>query len=76
MFSKFYVDLFYGFRAKAEKGGGIKSGEVWVPIVDANDEPDAEMSEVKSTKKNDKKTETLVTEMQPSDGTTLDVEKD
>ncbi|XP_073299366.1 sister chromatid cohesion protein PDS5 homolog D-like isoform X1 [Primulina huaijiensis] len=63
-------------RAKAEKGCGINSGEVSVPVVGVEDEPNAEMFEMNSAKKNDEKTETLVTETQPSDGTTLDVEKD
>lgn len=33
------------------------------------------MSEMNSPKKNDEKTETLATEMQPSDGATSDVAK-
>ncbi|XP_073134168.1 sister chromatid cohesion protein PDS5 homolog D-like [Henckelia pumila] len=63
-------------RANAEEGGGIKSGDVSVPVAGANDEPDAEMSERNSTEKKDEKTETLGTETQPSDGATLDVEND
>ncbi|XP_073302400.1 sister chromatid cohesion protein PDS5 homolog C-like isoform X2 [Primulina huaijiensis] len=54
-------------RAKAENDGGIKSGEVSVPIAGAKDKLDAEMSEMNSPKKNDEKTETLTTETQPSD---------
>lgn len=62
-------------RAKAEKGGGIKSGEVSLPIVGVKDKLDAEMSEMNSPTKNDEKTETLATAMQPSDGAISDVAK-